>query len=267
MRVLDLFSGIGGFSLAARWAGMETVAFVEIDPYCQAVLGKNFPGVPVYGDIKSIDARQFRGAVDVVCGTVPRPPASCAGKRRGRQDDRWLWGEAFRVVSEVRPKWCLFENVTGLLVFESGLAFERLLLDLESNGYSVQAFIVPDCSVNAPHRRDRVWIVGCREDVADADEQAESGMRVHAVQGPGLQKSTRGNFGRGWRSTEPGLGLRLDGLPEGVAGWGDGWEDGIPSVAQNVPERVNKLKALGNAIVPQVAYQIFIAIREAEGCG
>lgn len=154
---IDLFSGIGGFALAARWAGIETVQFVEIDKFCQKVLAKNFKDVPIHDDIKTF---KYSGASPfILTGGVPCQPASCAGKRKGKEDDRWLWPEAFRIVSEVKPEWCLFENVAGLLSLEGGLVFDNLLAELEGQGYEVWPVIIPACAVNAPHRRDRVWIV------------------------------------------------------------------------------------------------------------
>lgn len=157
MRHLGLFEGIGGFSLAARWMGWETVQWVEIDPFCQKVLSHNFPKAKAHGDIKTFKGE--RGSADIITAGVPCQPASSAGKRRGKEDDRWLWGEAFRVLREVKPRYGIFENVRGLLTLERGLVFDSLLADLEAEGYEVLPFLLPACAVNAPHRRDRIWIV------------------------------------------------------------------------------------------------------------
>ncbi len=159
MNVLDLFSGIGGFSLGLHRAGFETVAFCEIEKYPQRVLKKNFPGVPIYDDIRQLTAERLKtdgiGAIDVVCGGFPCQPFSVAGKQRGQKDDRDLWPEMFRVIQETRPTWVLGENVAGFVNME----LERTIFDLEGEGYEMQSFIIPACAVDAKHRRDRVWVI------------------------------------------------------------------------------------------------------------
>jgi DNA-cytosine methyltransferase len=151
---IDLFSGIGGFALACRWNGIKTVQFVEIDKFCQKVLNKNFPGVPIEPDIKQFDGKKYAGSF-ILTGGFPCQPFSCAGKRNGKEDDRFLWPEMLRVISEVRPRWIIGENVAGIINME----LDNCISDLEREGYEVQTFIIPACAVNAPHRRDRVWIV------------------------------------------------------------------------------------------------------------
>lgn len=157
MRVLDLFSGIGGFSLGLERSGMKTVAFCELDDFCEKVLNKNFPNIPVFKDIRKITKEELNelGRTDIICGGFPCQPFSNAGKKKGRQDDRDLWPEMFRVIKETKPTWVIGENVTGLI----GMEFTRTKIDLESIGYSVQPFIIPACAVGAQHRRDRVWII------------------------------------------------------------------------------------------------------------
>lgn len=169
MRVLDLFAGIGGFSLAAHWCGMHTAAFVEWDRYNQKVLKKNFPGIPVFGDIKKFNYASFKSAarkagikdrtVDIVCGGFPCQPFSTAGKREGTNDGRYLWPEMLRVIREVQPSYVVGENVAGLLSMDGGSVLEEICTSLESEGYTVQPVIIPACAVGAPHRRDRVWIL------------------------------------------------------------------------------------------------------------
>lgn len=159
MRVLDLFSGIGGFGLAARWAGFETVAFCEIETFCQRVLRKHWPAVPVYSDIKKLDGKQYRGAVDIVCGGFPCQPFSVAGQRRGQSDDRALWPHMLRVISDARPTWVVGENVSGL----RSMGLDGICSDLESAGYTCRAYIVPALAVGAPHQRDRLWIIAHRD--------------------------------------------------------------------------------------------------------
>jgi len=154
MTLLDLFSGIGGFSLAARWAGIETIQFVEIDPFCQKVLAKNFPGVPIHDDIKTFKAEP--GSADIVSGGFPCQPFSCAGKRRGKEDDRYLWPEMRRVISEARPSWVIAENVTGI----DGMALKTIISDMESIKYEVlEPLEIPACAVGSPQRRSRIWLV------------------------------------------------------------------------------------------------------------
>jgi len=150
---VDLFSGIGGFSLGLERAGFKTVVFCEQDKFCQKVLNKHWPEIPIEPDIKTFDGKKYAGAF-ILTGGFPCQPFSCAGKRRGKEDERALWPEMFRVIQEVRPTWIIGENVAGFI----GMGLDDSISDLEREGYSVQAFIIPACAVNAPHRRDRVWI-------------------------------------------------------------------------------------------------------------
>ncbi len=167
MKVLDLFAGIGGFSLAAHWMGWETVGFVEKDLFCQKVLAKNFPGVPIYGDIH--EYKGIRGSADIVCGGFPCQPYSLAGKRKGTADDRHLWPQMLRVIREVQPSFVVGENVFGLVNWSGGLVFEQVQADLEVAGYEVWAGMVPACGKDAPHRRNRLWII------AYADQEQRPG--------------------------------------------------------------------------------------------
>ena len=157
MKVLDLFSGIGGFSLALDRCGMQTVAFCEADLFCTKILNKHWPDVPVYPDIRKLNGKEI-GTVDLVCGGFPCQPWSGAGKGKGHTDDRDLWPEMLRVVREVKPRWVLAENVQGFVNKEMGL--RRTVSDLEGEDYEVRVFTIPACGVKAPHQRYRVWIVG-----------------------------------------------------------------------------------------------------------
>lgn len=159
MRHIGLFAGIGGFELAARWMGWNTIAWSEWDPFCQKVLSYHFPEAKGYGDIKQADFTQYRGQCDILTGGFPCQPYSVAGKRLGKEDERHLWPEMLRVIREVRPRWIVGENVRGLLSWNEGVVFEEVCSDLESEGYEVQAFIIPAAGVGAPHRRDRIWFV------------------------------------------------------------------------------------------------------------
>ena len=163
---LDLFSGIGGFALAARWAGFRTIGFCDNEPFAQAVIKKHWPEVPIHGDIKALDGTAYRG-VTLLTGGFPCQPFSNAGKRRGKDDDRYLWPEMLRVIQEARPAWIVGENVIGII----GLALDQVCSDLEAEGYEVEPIIIPACGVDAPHRRNRVWIIaGGGGDVANSTD-------------------------------------------------------------------------------------------------
>ena len=155
-KVLDLFSGIGGFSLGLERAGMHTVAFCENDPFCRKVIEKHWSDVPIHENIEELNAQKYRGTIDLVCGGFPCQPFSVAGEQRGAEDNRALWPEMLRVVREVGPSWVIGENVAGIINME----LDNVLSDLEGEGYACQAFVIPACGVDAHHRRDRVWIVG-----------------------------------------------------------------------------------------------------------
>ena len=305
---VDLFSGIGGFALAAQWAGFRTIAFCEIEPFCQEVLkvrlgavadaesretqptesgrfhpkfgGKDQPPLLI-SDIHAFDGTQFRGAT-LLTGGVPCQPASIAGKRKGTADDRWLWPEAIRVLAEVKPTWAIFENPPGILSLEQGVVFEDLLSQMEGKGYEVRPIIIPACAVNAPHRRDRVWIVG--HSGKSRRQQNSRGPHEDEGKNEGWPK-IQGNQPSGSDSDAPdaerfrcqvgewvGDGKRRGQEQEGTHAPEGSWD--IPwievatrlcRVDAGVSNRVDRLKALGNAIVPQVAYQIIKAISEIEG--
>lgn len=293
MKILDLFSGIGGFSLAASWVWgdeLEIVAFCEKDLFCQKVLNKNFPGVFIYDDIKDVhgviantpdrkdDRREGRilveetvcrqsinsafiaghqdaDEIDLLTGGFPCQPFSCAGQRKGKEDDRYLWPEMLRVISEIKPVWVIAENVGGFITISDGMEFEHCFSDLESQGYEVQAFIIPACAVNAPHRRDRVWIV------------ANSKETMCKRAGTTRARETRFTNGYqdasdGW-STLSRMGNVVNGIPSRMAEHFDREPD-ISRTSTGEKDRVNKLKALGNSIVPQVAYEIMKAIKKVQ---
>lgn len=432
---IDLFSGIGGLALAARWAGIKTVQFVEIDPFCQKVLKKNFPGVPIHDDIKTfhwgdkcevtnnkwqIDeilnshkkqsdqgelfssannaenpcqflqapisgeghiedfapinavmnlsgeithltqtvvsgcgeietlttkmegqknvnkngtkmeklkdggvgslqgintsakcvdttkgnysmpttlsrgkttrkndstlttesryansvTRSNTGEILLLTAGTPCQPASCAGKRGGHNDDRWLWEETFRVIAEVKPRWCILENVAGILSLEQGVVFDYLLTSLENQGFETQTYLLPACAVNAPHRRDRVWIVahsepeglqghlqqqteqtrthcGCLTDCHAPDTEHDQAARHRQNSGRVLPitESVRPDNGNQWEQDWYSVALRTC-----VRGVDDGVSRGV--------DRTNRLKSLGNSVVPQIPYLIMKAILE-----
>lgn len=176
MRLLNLFDGIGGFALAAEWMGWKNVGSCEIDPFCRRVLNYHFKYAYIYDDIKQADFTPLKGQIDIITGGFPCQPFSCAGERRGKDDNRYLWPEMLRAIREVSPRWVVAENVRGLLSIEKGMVFEQVCLDLEDAGYEVQPFVIPAVAVDAPHRRDRVWFVAhAKSDGSNRIARSESG--------------------------------------------------------------------------------------------
>jgi len=174
MNHLGLFEGIGGFSLAARWANWKTVGWVEINPFCQKVLKYHFPEAQGFGDIKKFSYAVFKSilrnkgirdrSIDIITGGFPCQPYSSAGLRKGTDDPRYLWPNMLETIRQFKPTWVVGENVRGITNWSGGLVFEQVQVDLEAIGYEVQAFILPACAVDAPHRRDRVWFVAYSRD-------------------------------------------------------------------------------------------------------
>jgi DNA (cytosine-5)-methyltransferase 1 len=338
MRVLDLFSGIGGFSLGLEsTGGFETVAFCEFDKAAQEVLKLRWHNVPIFEDIrglneetisntnkreggsrfkpKSVSEKQFQfgtncGAgvdtktkprIDIITGGFPCQPFSVAGKRAGTEDNRYLWPELLRVIRLVKPTWCILENVRGLLSIEDGLVFENCLLDLEAAGYEHQTLVIPACAVNAQHRLDRVWILAHTVNSPDRAIHQQAGEKdgiqgkhweagrswmpcgtgsdkenvaytipnnAQRQLGEGIDQKN-GSF-QGKRQVRPCSNggrerptqSRLGGKLNGISRWLD--ESGLPKISSGVPKRANRLKQLGNSIVPQIAAAIGYAIIAAE---
>lgn len=274
---LDLFSGIGGFALAASCAGFTTVQFVEIDGFCQRVLRRHWPDVPIHDDIRTFSARSL-GPIALVTGGFPCQPVSVAGKRGGQADDRWLWPEMARVIAECRPRWVVGENVAGII----NLGLDACLSDLERLGYEAWSLVLPACAVNAPHRRDRVWIVACAGVVADAGSgKGESrphpevfwGRAEHAEQIGVGGSQPPGAGSASARAAQPGVRGVSDGLPGGLDGcglrqqlpaWAGGEWEQPPPLSGLRSGHAARLRALGNAIVPQVAARILAAIRDID---
>ena len=163
LKTLDLFSGIGGFSIGLERAGFETVAFCEIDKYCRLVLKNHWKDIKVYPDVREITKQQLEEdgceLPEVITGGFPCQPFSVAGRQKGSGDNRYLWPEMFRVIKEFKPRWIIAENVRGIVNIQDGVVFENVCTDLESQGYETQTFNIPAAGVGAPHRRERVWIV------------------------------------------------------------------------------------------------------------
>lgn len=298
----DLFAGIGGFSLALEDVFNEAKInhiFCEWEHFPSAVLKKHWPNGIFYGDIADLvadtDSQRHKNSVaepeaerrsnlcsrarsdenetlTILTGGFPCQPFSHAGRRKGTADDRYQWPNMFRVIQNVKPDWVIAENVRGLATWNDGMVLEQVCTDLESEGYEVQPFIIPACAVNAPHRRDRIWIIancansrtkGLRERKVDPDDAANAG-RIGREQRPSKdiqseskkperQNSHYAGWERDWREVaaatcnarmDDGLSREVDGVSYSFAKW-----------------RNESIKAYGNAIVPQVAMEIFRAIK------
>ena len=301
---IGLFEGIGGFSLAASWMGWQTYLTCEINPFAQRVLKYYWPDAYHHGDIKTLTyetvnaeltkryGEGWRKQPIILTGGFPCQPFSVAGKRRGTEDDRYLWPEMLRAIREIKPDYVVGENVHGLLSWSNGLVLEQVLSDLEAEGYEVQSFILPAAGVNAPHKRNRVWIVAkntnyCRclhgeikQEGADVWQQRNTGTGscngIYIPEGvaadpnnEGLQRSKdvritgeerkkrNEQFARSLQSTWENFPTQ----PPICSG-----DDGISERLDGItfPKwRTESVKAYGNAIVPQVAYAIFKAIESS----
>jgi DNA (cytosine-5)-methyltransferase 1 len=280
LRVLDLFSGIGGFSLGLeRTGGFRTVAFCEIEPFPRKVLAKHWPDVPIFEDVRKLHAEDLPEPVDVICGGYPCQPFSIAGKRKGAEDDRHLWPEIARLLRELdairrKPAWCLFENVTGHV----NLGLNQVLADLESQNYTAWPLIIPACAVGANHRRDRLWIL------ANSNSDEHIRRREQGEEQDGVSQENREEVCTWFPSranyvpNTDSAGLQKRGVhaySQGEEGRAqqrqaferDGWwstEPEVGRVAHGVRGRMDRLKSLGNAVVPQVVEVIGRAILEAE---
>lgn len=268
---LSLFSGIGGLDLAAEWAGFTTVGQCEFADYPTKVLEKHWPDVPRWRDIRTLTKESFYErtgirTVDVISGGFPCQPFSVAGKQKGKGDDRYLWPEMIRVITELRPRCVVGENVPGIIKIAAG----QVVKDLERAGYHVVVFNYEAAAVGAWHRRSRVFFTGLA-DVADADGSGLQGRKQpetpDAAEGAGEQPS-RATAGECSEAV-------YDYMRSGCAGdarWGQSQElaDGrfwaaepdVGRVAHGIPARVDRLKCLGNAVVPQQAYPIFRELKE-----
>jgi DNA (cytosine-5)-methyltransferase 1 len=239
MKVLDLFSGIGGFSLGLEAAGMEAVAFCEFDDHARKVLTKHWPNVPIHNDVRDLDGTQYRGSVDVVCGGFPCQDLSNAGKKAGIEGDRSsLYREMLRVISECMPRYAIFENVSALLTGDGGRWFAKFLYDLAAIGFDAEWHCISASELGAHHHRDRVWIIAypdmqrCKGVAKIADFLQQQIQSVRSFE------TTRDRF----NLSESPL-YRAD---DGVCG------------------RSHRLKQLGNAVVPQIPEAIGRAIMETE---
>lgn len=333
MRHGSLFSGIGGFDLAAEWMGWTNVFHCEWNEFGQRVLKHYWPDAISYGDITKTDFTVHRGDIDILTGGFPCQPYSMAGKRKGKEDERHLWPEMLRVIREIKPTWVVGENVFGITNWDGGVVFNEVQADLEAEGYEVQPYVLPACAVNAPHRRDRVWFVsrlitngggtGFNGDSKSAEgcngkrerfSQHESdrpcykgvtanteGLRVNRAQehendcGQGGERgrcnvnnackiqewdnvADPSNQGLEGSEIDRGIGeVRTERDKQPSRCFRTDWQN-FPTVSplcdrnDGLPDRLagitfskwrnESIKAMGNAIVPQVALQIFKAIEE-----
>ena len=321
MKLLDLFSGIGGFSLGAEYNNIETIGFVEKDAFCQKVLRKHWPNTPIIGNIRDVTKDTFK-SVDIVSGGFPCQPFSVAGKRRGTDDDRYLWDETIRVVSLYKPRWFVGENVEGIVNIQNGMVLRQVQDDLEKEGFEVQCGIIPASGIGAWHQRKRVWIIAhsnsnresrCSQYVQERPRELGeshvsntigelsdgcSGTTRHSESElKGMVSDEAKNWNKVWSKTErcdqqTGLrgnvsdttvkGLerhgsqssdlqeskeRQDNSDRGSQGQHTWWQTesklrGIPhGISYELDkDRANRIKALGNSIVPQIAYQLFKSI-------
>jgi DNA (cytosine-5)-methyltransferase 1 len=290
----SLFSGIGGFDLAAEWIGWDNIFHCEIEEFPKKVLKYYWPNAISYGDITKTDFTIHRGQIDILTGGFPCQPFSLAGKRKGTEDHRNLWPEMLRAIQEIQPVWIVGENVPGLINWSGGLVFEQVQIDLENEGYEVTPYILPACSQNAPHKRERVWFI------AYSDMYGHKSRRFSKdrfTKGKGESKKTKWEWV--WNDSR-GIskqGITPDTCRKGhersqrveslqrrrkkshgtitecfeISTW-DNWptqppicsrDDGFSSELDGITFskwRNESIKAYGNAIVPQVVYQIFKVI-------
>ena len=246
IKILDLFSGIGGFSYAAEQlvGGYKTEAFCEIDPFCQKVLKKNFPNVPIYDDVRKLKDDTTRlGRINIVCGGFPCQPFSTASengtfKRKGTEDDRFLWGEMFEIAQNVRADWIIGENVNGLI----NMGLDQILSQLEDNNYTTRVFNIPATAAGANHQRNRLWIIANSNGAHRSRDGISCGVEKTELLNDINFRAREYEFTT-WKG-ETRVYREHDGLSRGM--------DSI---------RRKRLKALGNSIVPQVVARIFEGIK------
>jgi DNA (cytosine-5)-methyltransferase 1 len=321
LKLLDLFSGIGGFSLGLESTGyFETIAFVEKDKFCQQVLKKNFKDIPIESEVR--DVKGDRYAADIVCGGFPCQPFSVAGKRKGTDDDRYLWDETIRIIRECKPRWFIGENVEGIINIQEGMVLRQVCDDLEKEGFEVQCIVIPASSVGAWHQRKRVWIIAHSNSNRDRNEITRSNgeekeiQREHRkensstwkfirtdtndVPNSGSERSQRFNSKQKsskqkqrqftnkddedvWNTESTRQSSSFVGPEKREFGrassWGkqcerNWWQTqsslcGVPNgLSYELDKnRANRIKSLGNSIVPLIARELGLAIMKAEQDG
>jgi len=287
MRHGSLFSGIGGFDLAAEWMGWENVFHCEWNEFGQKVLKYYWPEAESFTDITKTDFTKYANTIDILTGGFPCQPYSQAGKRLGKEDDRHLWPEMLRAIREIKPSWVVGENVYGLVNWSGGLVFHEVQSDLEAEGYEVFPVLLPACSVNAPHRRDRIWFIaysnndGRQKQTRNLGQEDEKNERkrndifFNAIEYNGTKQAasntTSSRWGQTWRQREP----RQFNEKSKTDNWSNfptvsplcNGDDGLSNRLDSItfPKwRNESIKAGGNAIVPHVVYQIFKTIQQYE---
>jgi DNA (cytosine-5)-methyltransferase 1 len=200
----SLFSGVGGFDLAAEWMGWENVFHCEWMEFPRKVLDYYWPEADSHIDICKTDFKPYADRIDILTGGFPCQPFSTAGKRKGTNDERYLWGEMLRAIQEIKPRYVVAENVFGITNIDGGMVFEQVCLDLESEGYEVQPFVIPAAAKNAPHRRDRVWFVAFRINATDTDC-----LRLEQCQNGGKMERGQREMGKEW--SQPSDAFETDG--------------------------------------------------------
>jgi len=280
MKHASLFSGIGGFDLAADWMGWENLFHCEWNPFGQKVLKHHFTNSISYNDITKTDFSIHRGQVDILTGGFPCQPYSSAGKRLGKADERHLFPHMLRCIKEIKPRWVIGENVRGLVNWNGGLVFNEVYDDLEREGYEVQSFLIPAAGVNAPHQRYRIWFVAYSSSIGFRKHSKGQRLFFEAFANEfGLDKENATNTDQIGLSTKMEDG-KLGGKVRPIKcderdQWNSfptqpalcGGDDGIPKELDGISLskwRNESIKAYGNAIVPQVAYEIFKAIEKFE---
>lgn len=258
----SLFSGIGGIDLGLERAGMEVKWQVESNPWCNKILAKHWPKVKRYGDIKNVKGEELE-SVDLVCGGFPCQPASQAGKRKGQSDERWLWPEFYRIIREVRPRWVLAENVPGLLSVNAGSAFGEVVGDLAQSGYCVEWDCISAAAVGAPHLRERIWIVAhtdhTREGTPEPKDNRKKTQRTQPQPSRYSTNIPNTKSKRLERQRRSGENSIFNGTGQNITAFRSNsgkeqWElePAVGRVVDGVPKRVDRLRGLGNAVVPQI---------------
>jgi len=243
MKFISLFAGIGGLDLGLERAGMECVAQVEIDDFCQKVLTKHWANVPKYKDVRDVGKHNLPTA-DLICGGFPCQDVSLAGRRAGLEGKRsTLWSEFYRIVCEVQPRWVIIENVVGLLSSDNGKFFEKIMCEISKSGFNAEWFTLFASDFSAPHPRERLFIV--------ANSASERLERIHWKE----------SWEKSKRFTEGCVGV---GFSRDRERWGA--EPTVGRMGYGIPARMDRLKSLGNAVVPQVAEFIGHCVMKAETC-
>ena len=283
MRHASLFSGIGGFDLAAEWMGWENVFHCEWMEFPRKVLDYYWPNADSHIDICKTDFKKYAKTIDILTGGFPCQPFSTAGKRKGTDDERYLWGEMLRAIQEIKPQYVIAENVFGITNIDGGLVFEQVCIDLENEGYEVQPFIIPAAAKNAPHKRDRCWFIAenslfsrclhgeLKQERAEIRKQwntcARSSDGIYLSKGNVTDPNTA-RLHKQHLSSKPieqvsrrrPLNERRDFIRFPIESPICSGDDGISTKLDGIAFskwRTQSIKAYGNAIVPQVALEIF----------